>query len=259
VLFIFNFHFSSWVLITFCYEKRRRFIQKLIPWNSKRWRLLLAFLIEIFSSPGATCTSLHACDFMPMRSFFNVKILKPSIHRTDLSSMLVNPCGLCMYVHKMPKSASSILSDSLNALFEHFLCFLFVWIFLIDVNSLICNDKRPSISFRAHEHSVDPDSCVKFTCAVYLYLRWWHTIFSVKRSSCVESKPSFRFLSGRFKISLRHQCFQSNVRYFFLNLLCVFITMAFGYTTSFIVLRCCHTNPCDANYEIHVFLSIIPL
>ncbi len=105
VLFIFNFHFSSWVLIAFCYEERRRFIQKLIPWNSKRWRLSLAFVIEIFSSPRATCTSLHACDFMPMHSFFNVKLLKPSIHRTNLSSMLVNPCGLCMYTSiKCPKA-----------------------------------------------------------------------------------------------------------------------------------------------------------
>jgi hypothetical protein len=42
---------------------------------------------------------------MPMRSFFNIKILKPSIHRTDLSSMLVNPCGLCMYTSiKCPKT-----------------------------------------------------------------------------------------------------------------------------------------------------------
>jgi hypothetical protein len=65
----------------------------------------LAFVIEIFSSPGATCTSLHACDFMPMRSFFNVKILKPSIYRTDLSSMLVHPYGLCMYTSiKCPKA-----------------------------------------------------------------------------------------------------------------------------------------------------------
>jgi hypothetical protein len=65
----------------------------------------LAFVIEIFSSPEATCTSLHACDSIPMRSFFNVKILKPSIHWTDLSSMLVNPCGLCMYTSiKCPKA-----------------------------------------------------------------------------------------------------------------------------------------------------------
>jgi hypothetical protein len=65
----------------------------------------LAFVIEIFSSPGATCTSLHACDFIPMRSFLNVKILKPSIHWTDLSSMLVNLCGLCMYTSiKCPKA-----------------------------------------------------------------------------------------------------------------------------------------------------------
>jgi hypothetical protein len=83
------------------------------------------------------------------------------------------------------------------------------------INSLTCNHKRPSISFRHHEHSVNPDSCVNFTCAVYLYLRWWHTIFFVKRSSCMESKPSFRFLSGRFKISLHHQCFQSDIRFCF--------------------------------------------
>jgi hypothetical protein len=83
------------------------------------------------------------------------------------------------------------------------------------VNSLTCNHRRPSISFRHHEHSVNPDSCVNFTCAVYLYLRWWHTIFFVKRSSCMESKPSFRFLSGRFKISLHHQCFQSDIRFCF--------------------------------------------
>jgi hypothetical protein len=57
------------------------------------------------SSPGATCKSLHACDFTPMRSFLNVKILKPSIHWRDLSSMLVNPCGLCMYTSiKRPKA-----------------------------------------------------------------------------------------------------------------------------------------------------------
>ncbi len=105
MLFILNFHFSSWVLIASCYEERKRFIQKLIPWNSKKWRLLLAFFIEIFSSPGAICTSLYACDFMPMCLFFNVIILKPSIHWTDLSSMLVNPCGLCMYTSiKCPKA-----------------------------------------------------------------------------------------------------------------------------------------------------------
>ena len=89
-------------------------------------------------------------------------------------------------------------------LMHHFLCFLFVWNFLTDVNSLTCNDRRFSISFRAHKHSVDPDSCVNFTCVVYLYLWCWHTIFSVKRSSCMGSKPSFHSLLGRFKISLRH-------------------------------------------------------
>jgi hypothetical protein len=36
----------------------------------------------------------------------------------------------------------------------------------------------------------------------------------------------------------------------------MFITMASRYTTSSIVLRCYHTNPCDANYEfMHSFQS----
>ncbi len=73
VLFVFYFHFFSWVSIAFCYEERRRFIQRFILWNSKRWRFSLASVNGIFSSPGAICTSLHACDFIPMHSFPNVK------------------------------------------------------------------------------------------------------------------------------------------------------------------------------------------
>ncbi len=64
----------------------------------------------------------------------------------------------------------------------------------------------------------EPDFFVNFTCAIYLYLRWRrHTIFSVKCSSCMESKPSFHFLLGQLKISLLHQCFQSDVDLFFLG------------------------------------------
>jgi hypothetical protein len=239
--------------------REKKIHSKTHPVEFKKMETFVGICHWDFFSPGATCTSLHASDFMPMHSFFNIKILKPSIHRADLSSMLVNPCGLCMDTSiKCPKNASSIPSDFLNALFKHFLCFLCVKFF--DRRKLFNMQWQEAFDFFSCSWtSVDLDSCVNFTYAVYLYLRWWHTIFSVKRSSCVESKPSFRFLSSRFKISLRHQCFQSDVRYLFLNLLCVFITMAFGYTTSSIVLRCCHTNPCDANYEIHAFLSIIPL
>jgi len=88
------FHFFLWISIAFCYEERRRFIQRFILWNSKRWR-----------HEGI----LHICKSKMDASGMSIDLYRPRSRSIDWSVMLYNSSR---GVHPCPKQNIKSLSQT---------------------------------------------------------------------------------------------------------------------------------------------------